>query len=81
MTPSPRPTPPLYSIRTWDCRRQLFTPDDRLAEWAYLTRRQLVEAMRTLRKAGYTCHRRRDAYGGHFDNDPSVLIERMDDAR
>lgn len=72
-------TTPLYSVGTWDERRQAYTPQRGLSTPSFnITIRQLRTAMKELRGMGYSCHRFRDEDGDHDDNDWSVLIERTD---
>ena len=71
-------TEPLYSVGTWDCEEQSYTPYD-LDHPAYnITRKELKEAIRRLRGWGYTVHRYGNCDTGHDDNDWAVLIERTD---
>lgn len=76
-------TEPLYSIGTWDSELQAYSPHKDLPAFN-LTRKQLVEVMRALRKDGYRCHRYRwrneagELTSESWDNDTSVLIERTD---
>ena len=70
---------PLYSVGTWDIDKQAYTPQRGLTVPAFnMTWRQLVIAVRELRKMGFEAHRRRDSDGSYDDNDPNVLIERTD---
>lgn len=70
---------PLYSVGTWDTFRQAYTPQSGLSVPSFnMTGRQLLQAVRELRRIGYSLHRRRDADGDYEDNDPMVLIERTD---
>ena len=70
---------PLYSIGTYDWERGRYSPQIGVSVPSYnITRSQLLQAMRELKGMGYTCHRRRDANGNHYDNDSDVLIERTD---
>lgn len=72
---------PLYSVGTWDADAQAYTPQDGLTvpclnvPWGGLLR-----VLRQLRRLSYSCHRRRDARGDHYDNDPMVMVERTDGA-
>jgi hypothetical protein len=69
-----------YSVRTWDADLQQYTPQAGLSlPWCGLTLWQLRRALQQLRVNGYSCHRRRDADGGHDDNDYYVLVERDDE--
>ncbi len=69
----------LYSVGTWDTKKQAFTPQRGLSVPSFnITRGQLRQAMKELRKLGYSVHRYRAADGTHDDNDPWVLIERTD---
>ena len=65
-----------YSIRTWDCDAQAYTPQDEMA-WNDLTLWQLRMAMRALRQDGYSVHRRGNCRDGHDNNDAMVLIEKL----
>lgn len=68
-----------YSVGTWDTNRQAFTPQCGLSVPAFnITMRELIIAVRELKKMGYSCHRFRDSDGSHPDNDPYVMIERTD---
>ena len=70
---------PFYSIGTWNTFRQAFTPQRGLSVPSFnITRSQLRQAMKELRRMGYSVHRYRDQDGTHEDNDPFVLIERTD---
>jgi hypothetical protein len=71
---------PLYSVGTWDTDRQAFTPQRGLSVPSFnITRRQLLVALRELRrKFGYSAHRVRDSDGSYENNDPWVLVERTD---
>ena len=63
---------PSYSIGTWNTFRQAFTPQRGLSVPSFnITRSQLRQAMKELRRMGYED-------GTHEDNDPFVLIERTD---
>lgn len=69
----------LYSIGTWDAEEGAYTPQVGLSVPSFnVGLRDLRTAMRELRAIGYSCHRRRDADGGHDENDWCVLIERTD---
>lgn len=69
-----------YSIGTWDRERQAYTPQRGLSVPAFgLTIRQLKQAIRDLRRLGYSAHRRRDSDGTYDDNDGDVIIERTDE--
>lgn len=69
----------LYSIGTWDTEAQAYTPQAGLTVPSQnVPWRTMLEVLRQLRRMGYTCHRFRDADGGHYDNDPMVLVERTD---
>lgn len=69
----------VYSIGTWDTTEQAYTPQVGLSvpciNVALPTMRQVL---RELKAIGYSCHRIRDADGGHDANDWSVLVERTD---
>lgn len=70
---------PLYSIGTWDERRQAYTPQRGLTVPSFnITKGQLRIAMKELRGMQYSCHRYRDENGRYDDNDWAVLIERTD---
>ena len=70
---------PKYRIRTYDVENGTFTPEVGLSvPHDNLTIDQLKQAIKELRQIGYTVHRRRGKDGDHFDNDPSILIERVD---
>jgi hypothetical protein len=73
---------PLYSVGTWDCEKQAYTPQKGLSVPSFnITLAQLRQAVRELRRRlGYSCHRYRDSDGDHDDNDWAVLIERTDGA-
>lgn len=69
----------LYSIGTWDTKKQAYTPQRGLSVPSFnITRGQLRQAMKELRELGYSVHRYRAADGTHDDNDWCVLIERTD---
>ena len=69
-----------YQVRTWDIDLGEYTPQVGLGmPWQGLTLWQLKRALQRLRELGYSCHRFRDPSGeDHSDNDPDVLVERMD---
>jgi monomeric isocitrate dehydrogenase len=70
---------PLYSVGTWDARKEAYTPQAGLSVPAFnITLAQLRQAMRELREMGYSCHRYRDSNGNYENNDWAVLIERTD---
>lgn len=70
---------PLFSAGTWDAYRQAYTPQKGLSVPAFnIPMRQLIVAVRDLKRMGYSAHRFRDADGNYEDNDWSVLIERTD---
>lgn len=71
-------TAPLYSVGTWDCEEQAYTPYDLTHPAFNITRKQLKEALRRLRSWNYTAHRFGNSRDGHDDNDWSVLVERTD---
>jgi hypothetical protein len=71
---------PLYSVGTWDTEVQAYTPQYGLAKSFNLSRSELRQAIRELRKCSYSAHRRRGPDGEHDDNDTMVLIERTDGA-
>jgi hypothetical protein len=69
----------LYSIGTWDIDLQAYTPQDGLSVPSFnITLPQLRQAVRELRRMGYTAHRKRSEEGDYDENDWSVLIERTD---
>lgn len=68
----------LYSVGTWDTEVQAYTPQTDPA--FNLTASQLRQALKELRRLGYTCHRVRSKGGGHDNNDWAVLVERTDGA-
>ena len=69
----------LYSVGTWDTDIQAYSPQDGLSVTSFnVPRAVLIMIIRELRSRGYSCHRFRDADGGHEDNDWSVIIERTD---
>ena len=69
----------LYSVATWDTERQAYTPQRGLSVPSFnMTLSQLRQAVRDLRKCGYTAHRTRGPEGDYDDNDHNVLIERTD---
>lgn len=61
--------PQLYSVSTWDCERQTYTPQSGLrAPSQRITLYDLRRVLRELRdEFGYSCHR----------NDTSVLVEHV----
>lgn len=70
---------PLYSVGTWDTDKQAFTPQHGLSVPSFnITRSQLRQAVRELRRMKYQVKRVRDADGKHWESDPSVFIERTD---
>lgn len=70
---------PLYSVGTWDMKRQAYTPQRGLSVPSFnITLAQLRQAVRELKSMGYEAHRRRDEEGCRDDNDWCVLIERTD---
>lgn len=70
---------PLYSVSTWDTERQAYTPQRGLTVPSFnITLAQLRQAIRDLRRLGYSAHRFRDSDGNYDHNDWSVLIERTD---
>lgn len=77
-------TQPLYSVGTWDDQLQAYTPQVGLTVPAFnITIAQLRQAVRELRRLGYSAHRRRDPSAGdeclmYDDNDWSVRIDRTD---
>ena len=69
----------LYSVCTWDTDEQAFTQQAGLTVPSQnVPWRTLLHVVRELRRMGYTAHYRRDANGGHDDNDPMVMVERTD---
>lgn len=69
----------LYSVGTWDTDKQAYTPQPGLTVPSFnITLGQLRQALKQLRRLGYSAHRRRDADGSHDDNDWAVLVERTD---
>ena len=69
----------LYSVGTWDTDAQAYTPQLGLSLPSFnINRGQLRQAMKELRKMGYSVHRYRDSEGNHDENDWCVLIERTD---
>ena len=69
----------LYSVGSWDTDIQAYSPQEGLSVPSFnVPLAVLVKIIRELRTMGYSCHRFRDADGGHEDNDWSVLIERTD---
>ncbi len=72
-------TSALYSVGTWDTKKQAYTPQRGLSVPSFnITLGQLRVAMKELREMGYSCHRYRAADGTYDDNDWCVLIERTD---
>ncbi len=70
---------PLYSVGTWNTDLQRFSPQRGLTVPSFnITLHQLRQAMRDLKRLGYSCHRFRDPDGEHEDNDPWVMVERTD---
>lgn len=69
-----------YNVLTWDPASEHYTEQEGMehpcldVDLAGL-RRALWELRRVW---GYTCHRVRDS-DGHYDGDPAVLVERVDD--
>lgn len=69
----------LYSVGTWDTNIQAFTPQHGLTVESFnISKGQLRQALRELRRFGYSAHRLRDSDGWHEDNDYLVLVERTD---
>lgn len=69
----------LYSVGTWDTYKQSYSPQAGLSVPSFnITLAQLRQAVRELKRMGYSCHRFRDSDGSHDDNDWAVLIERTD---
>lgn len=69
-----------YSVRTWDGELEAYTPQVGMeSRWEGLTLWQLKAALKELQGMGYTCHRKRGADAGYWDNDTSVLVERSDE--
>lgn len=73
----------VYSVGTWDTDLQAYTPQVGLSVPSInITWRQLLRAVRELKRMGYRAHRRRQVLPSgkydHDDNDWSVLIERTD---
>lgn len=69
----------LYSVGTWDSNKQAYTPQRGLTVPSFnMTWRQLVIAVRELKRLDYSAHRVRGTDGEYADNDWSVLIERTD---
>jgi hypothetical protein len=72
---------PLYSIGTWSCDEQAYTPQVGLSVPSQnVPWRGLLAVLRELKTFGYSCHRLRDSDGDHSCNDWSVLVERTDGA-
>lgn len=67
-----------YSVGTWDTDTQAYTPQHGLGKSLNITWRELVKAIRGLRRMGYTAHRIRGSAGGDCDNDTGVLVQRTD---
>lgn len=67
-----------YSVGTWDSEAQAYTPQIGLDKSFHLTLAELRQAVRRLKRLGYSCHRRRNERGEHECNDWCVLIERTD---
>lgn len=84
MEATKKPKQPLYSVGTWDEELQAYTPQIGMTVPAFnITIGQLRQAVRDLRRLGYTAHRKRDPSAGdealmYEDNDWAVLIERTD---
>jgi len=73
------PVSATYTIRTYDWDLAEYTPQAGMTVPSErVDIHGLRRALRDLRRLGYSCHRFRDAYGGHDDNDTSVLVERDD---
>lgn len=72
-----------YSVRTWDTEADAYTPQEGMSVPSInLTSLwQLKRALQELRRGGYSCHRFRDADGGHDDNDWAVLVEAHEEPR
>ena len=69
----------LYSVGTWDAKRQSYTPQRGLSVPSFnITLSQLRTALKELRSMGYSAHRTRSEDGEHEDNDWAVLVERTD---
>lgn len=69
----------LYSVGTWDIEKQDYTPQRGLSVPSFnCTLPQLRQALRELRRMGYSCRRFRSPDGDHENNDWSVLVERTD---
>ncbi len=70
---------PLYSVGTWDCLAQAYTPQAGITTGAFnITLPKLRQAVRDLIGLGYGAYRRRSPDGSYDDNDWMVLIERTD---
>lgn len=71
---------PRYSIGTYDWETANYTPQIGLCVPSFnITIWQLRQALKHLRRMGYTAHRKREPGGTHGDNnDTSVLVERTD---
>jgi hypothetical protein len=70
---------PLYSVGTWDTEKQAYTPQAGLTNPCInVSLSGMLCCLRELRRMGYSCHRKRDADGGHDENDWYVLVERTD---
>lgn len=70
--------PPLYSAGTWDMEMQAYTPQACSPPAVNIDRRQLRVVLKSLRRLGYSAHRRRCEDGSYDDNDFYVLVERTD---
>jgi hypothetical protein len=71
---------PLYSVGTWDCDSQAFTPQaGLLGPSINITKQELRRRLKELRRLGYPCDRVRWPDGSR-DSDPYVLVERTDGA-
>ncbi len=66
---------PRYDVLTWDGQLGEYTPQ-RGVRCRNLTLWGLKRALKALRRMGYSAHYRRDADGGHSDNDPVTLVEK-----
>ena len=64
---------PLYSVFTFDVETVCVAQN--------VPRSGLIAVLRELRRKGYSCHYRRDPDGGHSDNDPLVLVKRVDEGK
>jgi hypothetical protein len=67
---------PLYSVGTWDCEAQAYTPQDEVPAFN-LTIRELRASLRAIRQCGYGAWRTRGSHGDHY-SDWAVLVERTD---